>query len=454
MEKQKRTVAFLTLGCKVNTYETNAMEKLFLDAGYEITEFTKKADVYIINTCTVTNMADRKSRQMLHKAKKNNPEGIVVAAGCYAQAAGEELTKDMAVDLVVGNNRKSEIVTIVENYMGEMECSYYVTDKLFAEKNYEELTIDSAGDKTRAVIKIQDGCNQFCSYCIIPFARGRVRSREIDDIVSEVERLVAGGYKEVVLTGIHLSSYGVDLDPWREGLEHSDFVALSGRPLLAVIERISKISGLERIRLGSLEPRIISEAFAGELAGLDKVCPHFHLSLQSGCNETLKRMNRHYSAEEYYEKCEILRRYFDNPAITTDVIVGFPGETEEEFEQTKEFLSKIKFAQMHIFKFSPRKGTKAECMENQVEENKKTLRSEQLIELEKHMRQQYMQQFTGTFQNILFEEEIQIGQQIYQTGHNERYVKIAVLSDVDCQNYIHQVKITGFLNNDILLGEK
>lgn len=428
MNKKKGKVAFLTLGCKVNTYETNAMETLFQKAGYELVNFSEEADIYIVNTCTVTNMADRKSRQMLHKAKKKNPNAIVVAAGCYVQAAGEAVKEDMAVDLIIGNNKKGNVVEAVEEYMfsNGIEVLHNFTPKIHTEKQYEKLAIDTAGEMTRAVIKIQDGCNQFCSYCIIPFARGRVRSREMEDVLEEVKRIAASGCQEVVLTGIHLSSYGVDLKPWREENIKHDFVTLEGKPLLQLMEQISQIEGIQRIRLGSLEPRVITEQFVSELSRLKKVCPHFHLSLQSGCDETLKRMNRRYTTEEFRDNTAILRSYYKNPAITTDIIVGFPGETEEELEITKRFLEKIHFSQMHVFKYSVRKGTKAEGMKDQVPEQEKTVRSEQVIALEKSMRLDYLKEMMKEPQCVLLEEETEIDGKKYYVGHNERYVKFAI----------------------------
>lgn len=441
-----KSVAFLTLGCKVNSYETDAMEQLFREAGYRIMKFSEQASVYIINTCTVTNIADRKSRQMIHRAKKNNPDGIVVAVGCYVQAAKEVLEADEMIDIVIGNNQKSQIVSAVEQYISEQDLVELIED-IHQDREYEELSIASAGEKTRAYIKIQDGCNQFCSYCIIPYVRGRIRSRKLEDIVEETKRLVLAGYQEVVLTGIHLSSYGVDF------LENTDFVEQKGKSLLELIEAISEINGLERIRLGSLEPRIISNEFAERLSKCQKFCPHFHLSLQSGCNQTLKRMNRKYSTEEYFEKCQILRTYFDKPAITTDIIVGFPGETEEEFKETEGYLKQIGFSQVHIFKYSQRKGTKAEALPDQVSEPVKAKRSNQLIGLCEAMGKEYRNSFLGSRQNVLFEEQITIEEQPYYLGHNERYVKIAVPvreENENLENKICSVEVLGELSDDIL----
>lgn len=410
-----RKAAFHNLGCKVNSYETEAMEQMLQKAGYEIVPFEPGADVYVINTCSVTNIADRKSRQMLHRAKKMNPAAVVVAAGCYVQAAGEELLeKDEAVDIVIGNDRKRELVEILERHFshaGEKEA--YLKD-IGASREYEELHVDRIEEHTRAFIKIQDGCNQFCSYCIIPYTRGRIRSRRPGDVIKEVEKLAASGYREVVLTGIHLSSYGVD---FREDKK-------SG--LFELIGRLNEIQGLERIRLGSLEPRIITEESAAFLASIPKFCPHFHLSLQSGCDSVLKRMNRHYTTEEYYEKCEILRRYFHNPAITTDVIVGFPGETEEEFEATRQFLEKVHFYEMHVFKYSRRKGTVADRMEGQIPEPVKGERSDVLLELDRSMSQEYRTSFLGKELEILLEEEVMIEGGRYLVGHTKEYVRCAV----------------------------
>ena len=406
-----KKVAFHTLGCKVNTYETDAMEQMLVAHGYEIVPFDKGADIYIINTCSVTNMADRKSRQMLHKAKKMNPDAIVVAAGCYVQAAPQEVLADVGVDLIVGNNKKKDLVQILENYFVEHEIENVID--IAHTNEYEGLTVTKLSDHTRAYIKVQDGCNQFCSYCIIPYTRGRVRSRDLEDIKSEVSTLVKQGTKEFVLTGIHLSSYGVDFKEKNYGL-------------LQLILDLNAIEGVERIRLGSLEPRIITEEFAKTLASLDKFCPHFHLSLQSGCNETLKRMNRHYTAEEYYEKCEILRTYFNMPAITTDVIVGFPGETEDEFKATKEFLEKVQFYEMHIFKYSKRKGTRAADMPDQIDESIKTKRSNELLALEKEMSAKYRNYFVGKEVSVLTEEKTLVNGQEYMVGHTKEYVKVGI----------------------------
>ena len=369
-----KKAALHNLGCKVNAYETEAMQELLEQNGYEIVPFKEGADVYIINTCTVTNMADRKSRQMIHRARKMNPDAVVVAAGCYVQAKAEDV--DECIDIVIGNNKKQDLIEILDEYWAKKKKDHELQKEVLDinhTSEYENLHLSKTAEHTRAYIKVQDGCNQFCSYCIIPFARGRVRSREKDDVVREVESLAKNGYKEVVLTGIHLSSYGVDL----------------GETLLSLILAVNEVSGIHRIRLGSLEPRIITEEFVKTIAGLPKICPHFHLSLQSGCDATLKRMNRKYTAEEYYEKCELLRKYFDDPALTTDVIVGFPGETEEEFAQSKDFVDKVNFYETHIFKYSKREGTKAAVMKDQVPEEIKTVRSNLMIEMGHRKQEEY-----------------------------------------------------------------
>lgn len=428
-----KKVAFHTLGCKVNTYETDAMEQMLLSHGYEIVSFEDQADIYIINTCSVTNMADRKSRQMLHKAKKKNPDSVVVAAGCYVQAAPKEVLADAGVDLVIGNNRKQDLVQILEEYFKEHRDEAVIDiDK---EQEYEELELDFVSDHTRAYIKVQDGCNQFCSYCIIPYTRGRIRSRAKKDVISEIERIAKNGTKEVVLTGIHLSSYGKDFK--------------DGTSLLDLIKAVHEVEGIQRIRLGSLEPRIITLEFAQELRKLDKFCPHFHLSLQSGSEATLRRMNRHYTPEEYYEKCKLLREVFNHPAITTDVIVGFPGETEEEFEETRRFLEKVNFYEMHIFKYSKRKGTRAAVMENQVSEQMKTKRSNILLELGRKCSKEYRSFWIGKEVSVLLEEKIRLDGDSYMVGHTKEYVKVAVKGEFSSNTFVAG-KISGFLNNEIV----
>lgn len=436
-----RKAAFHNLGCKVNSYETEAMQQLLEDAGYEIVPFREGADVYIINTCSVTNVADRKSRQMLHRAKKMNPSAAVVAVGCYVQAAGAELKKDEAVDLIVGNNQKKDLVQILDDYFADHENSGEILD-IGHSQEYEELHIRRIADHTRAFIKVQDGCNQFCSYCIIPYTRGRVRSRRPEDIEHEVRGIAEAGYKEIVLTGIHLSSYGVDFkDEQQENL-------------LTLIKRLDQIPGIERLRLGSLEPRIVTREFVKELARLRTICPHFHLSLQSGCDATLKRMNRRYNAAEYQACCEILREEFDNPAITTDVIVGFPGETEEEFAETERFLKAIHFYEMHIFKYSRRAGTRAADMPDQVPEGTKSVRSDILLALEKQQSLEYRGRFLGTEEEILLEEPIEIDGTKYMMGHTRQYVKGAVPYEEGLKNKTVKGIFTKALNEEVLLLEK
>ena len=447
--------ALHNLGCKVNAYETEAMQQQLEERGYEIVPFDQKADVYIINTCSVTNIADRKSRQMLHRAKKLNPEAVVVAAGCYVQVASDALKEDDSVDIIVGNNNKARLADILEEYMKDRQGDEggYVLDIARA-REYEELHVSRLGEHTRAFIKVQDGCNQFCSYCIIPYARGRVRSRKPEDVEAEVKGLVARGYREVVLTGIHLSSYGT---------EHMEGSPVKGGdwdsgPLWDLIERIHRVEGLERIRLGSLEPRIITREFAEKLAGLPEFCPHFHLSLQSGCDATLKRMNRHYTTEDYLRRCGILREIFDHPAITTDVIAGFPGETEEEFEETRRFLETVRFYEMHVFKYSKRQGTRAAVMEDQVSEQVKARRSDVLLELDKTMSREYRERFAGSRVSVLFEEAAEIGGKWYMMGHTPQYVRAALpledgMNREEFGGRIMELFASGLLNDEMLKVE-
>lgn len=433
-----KKAALHNLGCKVNAYETEAMQHLLEEAGYEIVPFTQKADVYVINTCSVTNMADRKSRQMLHKAKKNNPDSIVVAAGCYVQTSEKEVLNDLSVDIVIGNDRKHDLVRLLEEYSLD-SVNDTVDDINDGKHDFEELFIDQTKEHTRAFIKVQDGCNQFCSYCIIPYARGRVRSRRFENVIAEVERLAANGFKEVVLTGIHLSSYGVDFE--------------EATGLLELLQAVNAVKGIERIRLGSLEPKIVTEHFASELSKIDKICPHFHLSLQSGCDATLKRMNRKYTTKEYERGCELLRKYFVHPAITTDVIVGFPGETEEEFEQTKAYLEHIHFYEMHIFKYSKRKGTRAAVMPDQIDEQVKAARSEKLIALGHDMSKEFRKFYIGKNEEVLFEEKAVIGDKEYFVGYTKEYVKVAKKTDENLENQIVSGRISGMLTDEILLFE-
>ena len=421
-----KKAALHNLGCKVNAYETEAMQQLLEENGYEIVPFKEGADVYIINTCTVTNMADRKSRQMLHRAKKMNPDAIVVAAGCYVQAKEASGEIDESIDIVIGNNKKKDLIQILDGFYEKKQGQNKAVIDINHTHEYEEMHLNKTAEHTRAYIKVQDGCNQFCTYCIIPFARGRVRSRAKEDVVREVTELAANGYQEVVLTGIHLSSYGVDLE---------------NENLLSLILAVNEIKGIKRIRLGSLEPRIITEDFVKTISGLEKMCPHFHLSLQSGCDETLRRMNRRYTSEEYYEKCMLLRKYFAHPALTTDVIVGFPGETEEEFEKSKAFIDKVDFYETHIFKYSKREGTKAAVMDNQIPEQIKTARSNELLELGQKKRIKYEEQFVGTTVEVLMEEQIKIDGENYQVGHTKEYVKVALKTEANLQNKLVDIQI-------------
>ena len=431
-----KKVALHNLGCKVNAYEVEAMQQLLEEAGYEIVPFEPGADVYLINTCTVTNIADRKSRQMLHKAKKMNPDAIVIAAGCYVQTDEGKLDKDEAVDLILGNNQKGNIVQVLEEYEQQHTKQKHVL-KINQTKEYEELAIDHTAEHVRAYIKVQDGCNQFCTYCIIPYARGRVRSRKIAHVMDEVHALAAKGYKEVVLTGIHLSSYGVD------------FPAEEKETLLSLIRAVHEVEGIERIRLGSLEPGIITEEFVQSIAALPKMCPHFHLSLQSGCDSVLKRMNRRYDTAEYEAGCDLLRKYFTHPAITTDVIVGFPGETEEEFKITEEYLKKIHFYEMHIFKYSVREGTKAAVMPDQVPEQVKTERSKVLLALAQEMSEEFREYYVGRPEEILLEETDEIAGNVYFTGYTKEYVKIAVPEAEGEENILVKGVVTGRISADV-----
>ncbi len=424
MQKMNKKVALHNLGCKVNSYETDAMAKLLEENGYEIVSFEPGADIYIINTCTVTNIADRKSRQMLHKAKKMNPQAIVVAVGCYVQAAGEELKADEAIDIIVGNNRKHNIVEVLADYENSKNADQIID--INKDNEYEEaFCMNESSDHVRAFVKIQDGCNQFCSYCIIPFARGRVRSRKMEDIITEVTAIAKRGYKEIVLTGIHLSSYGIDFN--------------NEVTLIDAILSCARIEGIERIRLGSLEPRIITDDFIEALSKEKKFCPHFHLSMQSGCDATLERMNRKYTSGEYYEKCELIRKTFPYAAITTDVIVGFPQETDAEFNITREFVQKVNFAEMHVFKYSRRNGTRAAVMEQQVDDRIKSLRSAELIEAEKKMHTQFTKTFIGQKLDVLVEEKIELNGKAYYTGYTKEYVKVVFECNDSIENEIIHV---------------
>ncbi len=435
-----KSVALHNLGCKVNSYETEAMKQLLEQAGYKVVPFNGQADVYIINTCSVTNMADRKSRQMLHKAKKTNPEAVVVATGCYAQTATDKAMEDLAIDIVVGNNKKKEIVNILDEYFKNKQIeennNCYVIDINHTDE-YEDLEISTVTEHTRAHLKIQDGCNNFCSYCIIPYARGRIRSRKMGNIKLEIERLAKNGFKEIVITGINLSCY-VD----------------GNYKLIDVIEMADKIQGIERIRLGSLDPEVVTEDFAARLGKVKKICPHFHLSMQSGCDKTLKDMNRHYTSDEFYRICELLRENFENPAFTTDVIVGFPGETDEDYQITKEFVKKVGFSELHVFKYSIRNGTVAAKMANQIDEKIKTVRSEDLIQTGLELTRKFRENQLGRETEVLFEEEITINNVTYWVGHTKDYIKVAIKSKENLEGSIEKVRLLDNINHEIMLATK
>lgn len=439
-DEKKRTAALHNLGCKVNSYETQSMQQMLEQAGYEIVDFREKADVYVINTCSVTNMADRKSRQMIHRARGRNEQAVIVAAGCYVQTAGEEIKRDLSVDILIGNNKKSELVSLLEQYFAERARTVDMIDINEGTQPYEQLSLARTGEHTRAFLKVQDGCNQFCSYCIIPYARGRVRSRDPRGVCEEVRALAKNGCQEIVLTGIHLSSYG----------------AGEAFGLLELIQMVHDIPDIQRIRLGSLEPRIITESFVRQLKEMQKLCPHFHLSLQSGCDETLARMNRKYTTEEYAQSCELLRDAFMHPAITTDVIVGFPGETEEEFAKTKRFLERIGFYEMHVFQYSKRQGTRAERMPDQVPEPVKKSRSAELLDLAGRQSQTFRDFYIGKKQTVLFEEAVQIGEKRYMTGFTPEYVRLAMelAKDADADEYANRLytgTVTGALTEELYL---
>lgn len=428
-----RKAALHNLGCKVNSYETDAMAQLLEKAGYEIVPFSEIADVYIVNTCSVTNMADRKSRQMLHKAKKQNPDAVVVATGCYVQTAVDKVKEDLAIDIIIGNNKKKEVVPILEEYFKENEKDFVIDINNTSE--YEDLEISTVTEHTRAHMKIQDGCNNFCSYCIIPYARGRIRSRKMDSIREEMVRLAEKGFKEIVLTGINLGCY-------------SD----GEKNLIDVIEMADEIEGIERVRLGSLDPEVITPDFVERIGKCRKICPHFHLSLQSGCNNTLKAMNRHYTAEEYFEKCEMLRSVFENPAFTTDIIVGFPGESDEDFEASLDFAKKVEFSRIHVFKYSKRDGTVAAKMPNQVDERIKTKRSDILIATGEELVKKYNENKLGTYDFVLWEERKQINGREYWVGHTTDYVEVALETDEELAGKIQKVALKDIINQEIILA--
>lgn len=420
-----KTVAACTLGCKTNQYETDGMIEILKKMGASVVDFEDTADVYLINTCSVTNMADKKSRQMIHRARKNNPKALVIACGCYVQAEKEKLSQDKDIDIIISNNRKKDIGHVIAEYFNSGETACF-TD-ISREKEFEELDVNKPVYHTRAYVKIQDGCNQFCTYCIIPYVRGRIRSRSMDSVIDEISRLAEAGVKEVVLTGIHISSYGRDMD--------------GDTGLADLVENISKIEGIERIRLGSLEPGIITEEFAHRIKAVDKLCPHFHLSLQSGCDSVLRRMNRKYTCSEYMEKCELLRKAYKNPAITTDVIVGFPGETEEEFECTRKYLEDINLYEMHIFKYSQRKGTPAATMPNQVDPSVKNSRSDVLLAISEHNKHAYQDLFVGTTVKVLVEELVEKNGEEYMRGHTERYMDVHISTEgiTDPQSFKNRI---------------
>lgn len=424
-----KTIALHNLGCKVNSYEFDVMQQNLAESGFTIVPFDQKADIYLVNTCSVTNIADRKSRQMLHRARKRNPEAIVVAVGCYVQTGRETLKQDPDVDLAVGNNRKQDIVEILNRYMAERECvresGYYAEDVVDMDHTceYEEMQLRKTAEHTRAYIKIQDGCNQFCSYCIIPYARGRVRSRKLEDVVAEVRALAEAGYREIVVTGIHISSYGVDFE--QPGINVGDYMANSGR-LPELLLALDAVEGVSRIRISSLEPRIVTEKFTEQLRQMRKLCPHFHLSLQSGCDATLQRMNRHYTTADYARCVELLRTAFPKCAVTTDVIVGFPGETEEEFACTRAYLEKQNLYEMHVFKYSKRRGTVAAAMPNQLTEAQKGARSDVLLAMTERQSVEFRRRFIGEEVEILLEERKEIDGVWYRTGYSREYVPVAV----------------------------
>lgn len=429
-----KKAALHNLGCKVNAYETEAMQQLLENAGYEIVDFSSKADVYVINTCSVTSMADKKSRQMLHRAKKLNPDSIVVAAGCYVQAKSGEVKADASVDIMLGNNQKQDLIASIAAYEANRKKQERLVE-IGNQKSYEALCLTKTAGHTRAFIKVEDGCNQFCSYCIIPYARGRVRSRPLADVLKEVRTLAQNGYQEIVLTGIHLSSYGIDIED----------------SLLHLIQETANVNGIRRIRLGSLEPRVITEAFVRAISGIDKLCPHFHLSLQSGCDATLKRMNRRYTTEEYRQSCKLLRKYFAHPAITTDVIVGFPGETEQEFLETKAFLQEIHFYEMHIFKYSRREGTKAAGMDQQAPEEVKARRSAELIVLGHEMSEDFREYYQGKETEALLEEPVSIGDRRYMVGYTSEYVKMALETEENLTNTLRRGRVAGKIQDGLYL---
>ena len=450
-----RTIAFHNLGCKVNSYETDAMAQKCVEKGYKIVDFEQKADIYVVNTCSVTNIADRKSRQMLHKAKKQNPDSVVVAVGCFVQANPEEVAKDEAIDLIVGNNKKKDLFEIVEEYLNQKSVSKdlegtTVTD--IHHCDYEELKINKSEEHSRVFVKIQDGCDRYCTYCIIPYVRGNLRSRKPEEVISEIKEIAANGYREVVITGIHLSSYGKDfLKDGKPSLDYSG----NADYLINLLKDINEIEGIDRIRIGSFEPMILSEDFVSKLSKITKLCPHFHISLQSGCDSVLKRMNRHYDTKEFYEKTVLLREYFPGCALTTDVIVGFPGETEEEFNTTYDYLTKIKFFETHIFPYSRRKGTVADRMPGQLTMNEKKERVTKLLELDAKLSREYRESKLGETDNIIVEEIKTINGANYYVGHTPEYVMVALKEDDSLKQLVGhtvKVKLEKMLTDEVVLG--
>ena len=448
-----KKVAFHNLGCKVNSYELEFVQQRFTENDFRIVPFDQKADIYVVNTCTVTNIADRKSRQMLHRAKTLNPDAIVVAMGCYVETSKDEARKDLGIDVLIGNSDKGHAYEKIVEFLNNKENNRLLSVNDISEtKEYDEFKLSFTTEHTRVHVKIQDGCNQFCSYCAIPLARGRVRSRKIEDIVSEIEGLCKNNYKEFVLTGIHLSSYG--MENYNIEMSNENPVGYSeyeNAKLIDAIEAVAKIKGVKRIRLGSLEPRIITEDFLKRLVATGKICPHFHLSLQSGSDSVLKRMNRRYSTDEFLEKTKLIREYFIHAGITTDVIAGFPGETNEEFTETREYMNKVDFYEAHIFKYSRRRGTLADKMDNQLTDKEKSVRSEILIKDANERSRKFREYYIGKRAEVLFEEIIIIGGEDYLTGYTREYVKVALKSgDEKLINEIRDVRIEGFINDEVM----
>lgn len=442
-ERPLKRAALHNLGCKVNEYETEAMEELLASDGYEIVPFHETADVYVINTCSVTSMADHKSRQMIHRARRQNPDAVVIACGCYVQTGLDDLKKDLSVDIILGNGKKDELLPELHRYLTDHKRSADVMDVNEGKVPFEHLKLQSTKERTRVFLKVQDGCDQFCSYCVIPYARGRIRSREIGDVVSEVKELASQGFREFVLDGIHLSSYGMV----RYGVP-GDY------GLADLIEAVASVDGVDRVRLGSVEPQIFTDDFVERISHVREFCPHFHLSLQSGCNATLQRMNRKYTAEEFEATCDSIRARFSHPAITTDVIVGFPGETEEEFRESVEFIERIRFYELHVFKFSRRKGTRADRMEDQIPETVKTERSRRLIALGKEMSGEFRRELLGTEQEALMEEETEINGRKYWTGYTKEYVRMAFPSRENLKNRLVRGTASTLLTPEALLLDR